>query len=104
MNRWASGAVSGTAHQNKRVLKWNQADRQHTGSARRVITSNLSRANAPGNVLLRKGEANLPKASVVSVSQILTVGKAQLVESTGKLSGAAAGAVRDRLRLLFDGL
>ena len=70
----------------------------------RLITSNLSRANAPGNVLLKKGEANLPKASVVNVCQILTVGKAELVECVGKLSGPAAGAVRDGLHLLFDRL
>jgi len=69
-----------------------------------LITSNLSRANAPGNVLLRKGEANLPKASVVSVSQILTVDKAELVECTGKLSGATAEAVSAGLHLLFDRL
>jgi mRNA interferase MazF len=69
-----------------------------------LITSNLNRANAPGNVLLKKGEANLAKASVVNVSQILTVDKAELVECTGKLSGAAAGAVRDGLHLLFDRL
>ena len=69
-----------------------------------LITSNLSRANAPGNVLLKKGEANLPKTSVVNVSQILTVDKADLVECTGKLSGAAAGAIRDGLHLLFDRL
>ncbi len=30
-----------------------------------LITSNLSRAKAPGNVLLKNGEANLPTASVV---------------------------------------
>jgi mRNA interferase MazF len=69
-----------------------------------LITSNLSRANAPGNVLLKKGEANMPKQSVVNVSQILTVDKADLLECTGKLSGAAAGAVRDGLHLLFDRL
>lgn len=69
-----------------------------------LITSNLRRANAPGNVLLKKGEANLPKASVVNVSQILTVDKAELVECTGKLSGAAAEAVRDGLQMLFDRL
>jgi len=69
-----------------------------------LITSNLSRANAPGNVLLKKGEADLPKASVVNVSQILTVDKAELVEFTGNLSAAAAGAVRDGLHLLFDRL
>ncbi len=69
-----------------------------------LITSNLSRAKAPGNVLLKKGEANLPKASVLNVSQILTVDKAELVEYCGKLSGAATGAVRDGLHLLFDRL
>jgi len=36
-----------------------------------------------GNVLLKKGEANLPKASVVNVSQILTVDKAELTECIG---------------------
>ena len=69
-----------------------------------LITSHLSRANAPGNVLLKKGEANLPKASVVNVSQLLTVDKAELVECTGKLSGTSAGTVRDGLHLLFDRL
>jgi mRNA interferase MazF len=69
-----------------------------------LITSNLNRAKAPGNVLLKKGEANLPKASVVNVSQILTIDKAELAECTGKLSGAAAKAVSDGLHLLFDRL
>ena len=69
-----------------------------------LITSNLSRANAPGNVLLKKGEANLAKASVVNVSQILTVDKAELVEYIDNLSGVSARAVRDGLHLLFDRL
>ena len=69
-----------------------------------LITSNLSRANAPGNVLLKKGEANLAKASVVNVSQVLTVDKAELVERIGNLSGVSATAVRDGLHLLFDRL
>jgi mRNA interferase MazF len=69
-----------------------------------LITSNLGRANAPGNVLLKKGEANLSKASVVNVSRIITVDKAELLECTGQLSGTSAGAVRDGLHLLFDRL
>lgn len=67
-----------------------------------LITSNVSRANSPGNVLLRKGEAGLPKPSVVNVSQILTIDKTELVECIGKLSSATAGAVRDGIYLLFD--
>src|ERR1044072_681830 len=67
-----------------------------------LITSNLRRADAPGNVLLKKGEANLPKDCVVNVSQILTVEKADLMEFSGQLGGATARAVRDGLFLLFD--
>lgn len=67
-----------------------------------VITSNLSRAKAPGNVVLKKGDANLPKASVVNVSQIFTVDKAELVESIGRLSGESVRAVQAGLYLLFD--
>jgi len=69
-----------------------------------LITSNLNRASAPGNVLLRKSEANLAKPRVVNVSQILTVDKAELGEYAGKLSDTAAGAVRDGLHMLFDRL
>lgn len=51
-----------------------------------ALTSNLKRANAPGNVLLEKGEANLSKQSVVNVSQLFTVDKEQLGEYIGSLS------------------
>ena len=51
-----------------------------------ALTSNLKRAEAPGNVLLEKGEANLPKQSVVNVSQIFTVDKTQLGDHIGTLS------------------
>jgi mRNA interferase MazF len=51
-----------------------------------VMTSNLRRAEAPGNVLLEAGEGNLPKQSVVNVSQLYTVDKRDLVEFSGRLS------------------
>jgi Growth inhibitor len=50
------------------------------------LTSNLKYAQSPGNVLLEESEANLPKASVVNVSQLLTVDKTQLGEYIGTLS------------------
>src|SRR6185369_17327190 len=50
------------------------------------LTSNLKRASAPGNVLLDKKESNLPKESVVNVSQVFTVYKTQLGEYVGALS------------------
>jgi mRNA interferase MazF len=42
-----------------------------------ALTSNLQRASVPGNILLKPKEANLPKQSVVNVSQIFTVDKTQ---------------------------
>ena len=51
-----------------------------------ALTTNLKRANAPGNVLLEAGEANLPKQSIVVVSQVSTVDKAQLGEYIGSLT------------------
>jgi len=51
-----------------------------------ALTSNVKLAGAPGNVLLKKGEANLTKPSVVNVSQVLTVNKSDLTEKIGQLS------------------
>lgn len=69
-----------------------------------LITSNLHRAQAPGNVLLRKGEARLPKASVVNVSQVVTVDKLDMEAPVGRLSSAALASVLEGLRLLFEGV
>ncbi len=51
-----------------------------------ALTSNFKRASAPGNVQLFSGEANLPKTSVVNVSQLFTVNKSDLVGKIGALS------------------
>ncbi|MHC1781191.1 MAG: type II toxin-antitoxin system PemK/MazF family toxin [Anaerolineaceae bacterium] len=51
-----------------------------------ALTTNLERAKAPGNVVLKKGEGGVGKASVVNVSQIFTVDKACLGEYCGSLS------------------
>jgi mRNA interferase MazF len=51
-----------------------------------LLTSNLGLAKVPGNVRLKKGTANLPKASVVVVNQIATVDKSRLLEKIGTLN------------------
>jgi len=51
-----------------------------------ALTSRIKRAQAPGNVLLRKGEAKLPKSSVVNVSQLFTIDKHDLTQKRGTLS------------------
>jgi mRNA interferase MazF len=65
-----------------------------------ALSSNLKRAGAPGNVLLEPGEANLPKPSVVVVSQVFTVDKGQLGDLIGSLSKARVQQILDGLDLL----
>ena len=66
------------------------------------LTSNLKRADAPGNVLLDKQEANLPKPSVVNVSQVFTVDKAQLGELIGTLSAKRVRQILDGIKLVIE--
>lgn len=67
-----------------------------------VITSNLQRAEAPGNVLLEQGEANLSRPSVVNVSQIYTVDKRDLDEYMGALSPQRMREILEGMRLLTE--
>jgi mRNA interferase MazF len=66
-----------------------------------AISSNLRRAKAPGNVLLRKGEGNLKRDCVVNVSQILTVDKSDLVEKIGRLSPSRILQIIQGIELLI---
>lgn len=68
-----------------------------------ILTTNLKLAQAPGNVLLNKGDGNLAKDSVVNISQILTVNKADLIpeEKIGKLSTQKIEFIRSRLQVIF---
>ena len=67
-----------------------------------TLTSNLKRAIAPGNVTLRKGEANLPKKSVVNVSQFFTVNKRDLIEKIGTLSKDRFSQILLGIKLLTE--
>jgi len=67
-----------------------------------ALTSNLKRANAPGNVLLEKEEGNLPKQSVVNASQIFTIDKSQLDEYIGTLSSKRMGEVLNGIKLVVE--
>ena len=51
-----------------------------------ALTTNIKRVNIPGNVLLEAGEANLLRQSIVVVSHVSTVEKAQLGEYIGSLT------------------
>ena len=50
------------------------------------LTSNLTWANAPGNVLIAAKESGLPKDSVANASQILSLDRGVLTERVGRLT------------------
>jgi mRNA interferase MazF len=67
-----------------------------------ALTSNLTRAGIPGNVLLKKGEANLPKAGVVNVTQVFTIDKFDLTEKIGRLAPGRVREILDGLRVVTE--
>ena len=67
-----------------------------------ALTSNLSRAEAPGNVLLPQGEGNLPRDSVANVTQLFTIDKAELSEHIGRVGVQRMADVLRGIRLVLD--
>lgn len=67
-----------------------------------LLTSNKKLSKVPGNVFLKKGTANLPKTSVVVVSQIATVDKNRLLEKIGPLSKEKLEEVIEGCRMVIS--
>lgn len=66
-----------------------------------VVTSNLSLSDAPGNVRLRKSDSGLAKASVVNVSQIVTMDRQFLGKRVGALAPGVMHRVDEGLKLVL---
>lgn len=66
-----------------------------------VVTSNLALAAAPGNVRLAKSDVGLPKASVVNVSQILTLDRSLLTSKIKTIPSKALLRVNEGLQLVL---
>jgi mRNA interferase MazF len=67
-----------------------------------AITPTLKFGELPGNVVLDKGEANMPQKCVVNVSQIKTVDKASVGEKIGTLSPERMTEIHNGLKLVID--
>ena len=67
-----------------------------------AITSTLKFGELPGNVSLDKGEANLPRRSVINMTQIKTVDKLSLKEKIGTLSKERLAQVYEGMKLVMD--
>jgi mRNA interferase MazF len=58
-------------------------------------------ADAPGNLLIRRGQAGLAESSVVNVTQILAVDKRLLERLIGELPKTRLAEVEAGLRLVL---
>ena len=66
-----------------------------------AITSNLRLSAAPGNVKITKRESGLGKASVVNVSQVLTLERTLLTEQVRRLSEKRMLEIDQGLRVVL---
>jgi mRNA interferase MazF len=64
-----------------------------------IVTSNLALADAPGNVRVGKSESGLAKASVVNVSQVITLDRELLTQRVRGLPADAMRQIDEGLRL-----
>ena len=67
-----------------------------------AITSTLKFGGLPGNVVLNKGEANLPRKCVVNVTQIKAVDRRSIKEKIGTLSKKRTQEVESGLKLVLS--
>ncbi len=67
-----------------------------------AITSNLSLADAPGNLLVDSATTGLDRDSVINVTQTLVIDRSRLVKCLGMLDRSTVTRVDEGLRLLLD--
>jgi mRNA interferase MazF len=67
-----------------------------------VITSNTYLATMPGNVFLPAAATGLPRDSVVNVTALVTLDKADLAERVGNVPAALMDEVDRGLRRVLD--
>ena len=87
---WASFQHSkGSEPKDKRPVVIVQRDSINRSKFQTVLAVPLTRqtkhVDIPGNVLLRKGDANLPSKSLARCTHIMVIDKRRLVEKTGTL-------------------
>jgi len=66
-----------------------------------AVTSNLSLAEAPGNVRVGRSDSGLPRPSVVNLSQVLTVDRTYLTERIKVLPLRIVRRIDEGLRLVL---
>jgi len=67
-----------------------------------VITSNMSLARVPGNILLEKSVSGLAKSSVINFSQIFTVDKTRFTDQVLMLPKSYIEKINASIRYIFS--
>ena len=106
---WANlGRRRGSEPEGRRPVVVVQSDMFNRTRLRTVIavalTTNKRLGDMPGNVRIRKGEANLPKSCVANVTQIETLDKASLEQKLGTLRQDRVTEILDGLELVLRGV
>ena len=84
------------------IIQSNEFNRSNIGTVIAVIiTSNISLASAPGNIVLSARSSKLSKKSVVNVSQLITVDKSFLTGKVHTLSNKLMAQIDDGIRLVL---
>ena len=66
-----------------------------------VVTSNIALADAPGNVRIARADSGLKTASVINVSQVLTIDRGLLTHRVRAVPAPILHQVEDGLRLVL---
>jgi len=104
---WASlGTPTGSSPAYRRPVVVVQADEFTESRIATVVcaavTSNTALAAAPGNVLIQGRSTGLRTASVVNVSQVLTLNKGVLTERIGRIPPETVSQIDAGLRLVLS--
>jgi len=67
-----------------------------------AITSTIKFGDLPGNIVVQKGEANMPRRCVINVTQIKSVDKKSIKENIGALSEKRMTEVYQGLKLVMN--
>lgn len=67
-----------------------------------ALTSTMKFGELPGNIVLKKGEANVPKKCVINVIQIKSVDKRSIKEKIGRLPKKRMDEIHAGLKLVMN--
>jgi mRNA interferase MazF len=105
---WAALAPSlGSEPESKRPVVIVQRDSINRSEFRTVVvvplTKQTKHAILPGNVVIQKGEANLPKTSLARGTHLMVVDKSSLIEKIGTLSQKKINEIIDNIIWVLGG-